>query len=87
VNAMQAASFWPVFAAVALLIGAAVAAMAVGVMFRRPCLRGACGGPKAPGPDGEAPSCPGCPKRDRAETGRTPAQNSSSGRNSVSTGT
>lgn len=62
-NAMQAAGFWPVFGAAALLIGIAIAAMALGVMFKRPCLRGACGGPKAPGPDGEPLSCAGCPNR------------------------
>ena len=44
-------------------IGAAVAAMAVGVMFRRPCLRGSCGGPAVVGPDGEKLSCATCPNR------------------------
>jgi hypothetical protein len=61
---MNIAEFWPVFAAVALLIGVAVAAMAIGVMFKRPCLRGSCGGPKVIGPDGEAISCASCPNRD-----------------------
>lgn len=61
---MDAAGFWPVFAAVALLIGVAVAAMALGVIFRRPCLRGSCGGPKVIGPDGEPLSCASCPNRD-----------------------
>lgn len=61
---MEAASFWAVFGAVALLIGIAVAAMALGVMFKRPCLRGSCGGPKALGPDGEPISCESCPNRD-----------------------
>ncbi|MFZ5538361.1 MAG: hypothetical protein ACOY5V_01305 [Pseudomonadota bacterium] len=65
-NAMDAAGFWPVFAAVALLIGVAVAAMALGVIFRRPCLRGSCGGPKVIGPDGEPLSCTACPNRKRA---------------------
>jgi hypothetical protein len=37
--------------------------MAVGVIFRRPCLRGACGGPKLLGPDGEPISCASCPNR------------------------
>lgn len=49
---------------VALLIGIAVAAMALGVIFKRPCLRGSCGGPKVFGPDGEPISCATCPNRD-----------------------
>ncbi len=60
---METASFWPVFAAVALLIGIAIAAMALGVMFRRPCLRGSCGGPKVIGSDGEPLACASCPSR------------------------
>jgi hypothetical protein len=52
-----------VFALALLVIGAAVAAMAIGVMFRRPCLRGSCGGPAAIGPDGEKLSCSDCPNR------------------------
>jgi hypothetical protein len=39
-----------------LLIGVAIAAMAIGVMFKRPCLRGSCGGQLA---------CEGCPNRER----------------------
>lgn len=31
-------------AAAAILVATAVAAMAIGVIFRRPCLRGSCGG-------------------------------------------
>jgi hypothetical protein len=46
-------------------IGLAVAAMAVGVMFKRPCLRGSCGGPALPGPDGKKLSCATCPNRKR----------------------
>lgn len=60
---MQAAGFWPVFGAVTLLIGIAIAAMALGVMFKRRCLRGACGGGQLPGPDGEPISCERCPNR------------------------
>jgi len=37
--------------------------MAIGVMFRRPCLRGSCGGPEALGPNGEKLSCGACPNR------------------------
>lgn len=44
-------------------IGISVAAMAVGVMFKRPCLRGSCGGPAVLGPDGKKLSCETCPNR------------------------
>jgi hypothetical protein len=52
-----------VFVLAAVLIGAAVLAMAVGVLFKRPCLRGSCGGPAVIGPDGEKISCADCPNR------------------------
>ncbi|HET9024926.1 MAG TPA: hypothetical protein VFN64_10160 [Burkholderiaceae bacterium] len=52
-----------VFVLALVLIGAAVAAMAVGVMFKRPCLRGSCGGPAMIGRDGERISCADCPNR------------------------
>jgi hypothetical protein len=45
-----------VVAVAIVLVGSAVAAMAIGVMFRRPCLKGSCGGPLA---------CDGCPKKAR----------------------
>ena len=35
--------------------------MAVGVIMRRPCLRGSCGGPDVLGPDGESLTCATCP--------------------------
>lgn len=54
-----------VFVLAVVLIGAAVLAMAVGVLFRRPCLRGSCGGPAVIGPDGEKISCSGCPNRNK----------------------
>lgn len=38
-------------------------AMAVGVIFRRPCLRGSCGGPEAFDADGESLTCATCPNR------------------------
>jgi len=58
-----------VFVLTAVLIGAAVLAMAVGVLFRRPCLRGSCGGPAVIGPDGEKISCSGCPNKDKHAAG------------------
>jgi hypothetical protein len=48
-----------------LLIGASVAAMAIGVIFRRPCLRGSCGGPEVRTASGEKISCVTCPNRRR----------------------
>lgn len=62
---MTASTFAAVFVLAAVLIGAAVLAMAIGVLFRRPCLRGSCGGPAVIGPDGEKISCSGCPNKDR----------------------
>jgi hypothetical protein len=55
----------PVFLAVLVLLGLGVAAMAIGVMFRRPCLRGSCGGPALHTASGEKISCATCPNRKR----------------------
>jgi hypothetical protein len=60
---MSLGAFFPVFLVVLAAIGIAVAAMAVGVMFKRPCLRGSCGGPAARAPDGSKLSCDNCPNR------------------------
>jgi len=60
---MSFATLGTVFVLAAVLIGAAVLAMAVGVIFKRPCLRGSCGGPAVVGPDGEKISCSDCPNR------------------------
>jgi len=46
-----------------LFIGAAMLAMAVGVVFGNRCLRGSCGGPEVLGPDGEPLTCDACPHR------------------------
>ena len=54
-----------------LLVGASVAAMAIGVIFRRPCLRGSCGGPEVRSPSGDRLSCATCPNRKR-HTGIAP---------------
>ena len=54
---MDLAALWVVFFATAVLIGIAVLSMAIGVIFRRPCLRGSCGGEAVRGPDGESISC------------------------------
>ncbi|MBK9115245.1 MAG: hypothetical protein IPM22_06300 [Betaproteobacteria bacterium] len=54
-----------VFALALVGIGAGVLAMAIGVMFKRPCLRGSCGGPGVTAPDGGRLSCATCPNRRR----------------------
>jgi hypothetical protein len=38
-------------------------AMAVGVILKRPCLRGSCGGPSVLAGDGEPLDCGACPNR------------------------
>jgi hypothetical protein len=48
-----------------VLVGASVVAMAIGVLAKRPCLRGSCGGPEVIGADGQKVSCEGCPNRKR----------------------
>ncbi len=45
------------------VFGLAVSIMAVGVIFRRPCLRGSCGGPEVLDGNGESLSCATCPNR------------------------
>ena len=55
--------FVPVLLIVIAVIGIALASMSVGVMFKRPCLRGSCGGAAVRGPDGESMSCASCPNR------------------------
>lgn len=62
---MDISLLWPVFLLTLLALGVAVAAMAIGVMFRRPCLRGSCGGPAVQAPDGTKLSCDTCPNRRR----------------------
>ena len=62
---MNVATLGIVFVLALLVIGGAIAAMAIGVVFRRPCLRGSCGGPAVTGPDGQKLSCETCPNRKR----------------------
>ena len=62
---MSFATLGTVFVLAAVLIGVAVLAMAVGVIFKRPCLRGSCGGPAVIGPDGAKISCSDCPNRNK----------------------
>lgn len=55
-------SFMIVFLTLAVFL-TAVLIMAVGVIFKRPCLRGSCGGPEVLGANGESLSCSTCPNR------------------------
>jgi hypothetical protein len=57
------ASWLVVFAVTLALIGVGVLAMSIGVIFRRPCLRGSCGGPEVKTADGESLSCVTCPNK------------------------
>lgn len=62
------------FAVLALTIGAIAVimfAMAIGVVMKRPCLRGSCGGPDVLTSDGDPISCETCPNRDKARTAAT----------------
>ncbi|HET9820191.1 MAG TPA: hypothetical protein VFQ16_00055 [Burkholderiaceae bacterium] len=60
---MNAASAWIVLVAAVVGVGLSVAAMAVGVMLRRPCLRGSCGGREVRDAQGQRLSCATCPNR------------------------
>jgi hypothetical protein len=60
-------SFLPIFLLALAVIGVTLLAMAVGVIFKRPCLRGSCGGTPVRGPDGQKLSCDTCPNRKRAQ--------------------
>ncbi len=44
--------------------------MAIGVIMRRPCLRGSCGGPEVLGSDGEPLTCATCPNRKQRQSRR-----------------
>lgn len=44
-------------------IAAVMLVMAVGLLFRRPCLRGSCGGPDVLDADGRSLRCDACPRR------------------------
>ena len=45
------------------MIAAVMLIMAVGLLFRYPCLRGSCGGPDVVDADGESLRCEACPRR------------------------
>jgi hypothetical protein len=51
-----------------LVIGALMAAMAIGVIVKNKSLRGSCGGPDVVDCDGESLACGACPNRAEKET-------------------
>jgi hypothetical protein len=55
-------TLFAVFAVVFAAFAAAMLLMAVGVLARRPCLKGSCGGM---GHADDGPGCAGCPNRRR----------------------
>lgn len=64
---MDISALLPVFLVVLVLLGLGVLGMAVGVIFKRPCLRGSCGGPALHSAGGEKISCATCPNRKRED--------------------
>ena len=48
--------------------------MAVGVLFKRPCLRGSCGGPDVLDASGESLTCATCPNKKKREQERAAAR-------------
>lgn len=66
------------------VFGLAMLIMAVGVIFRRPCLRGSCGGPEVLGAGGESLSCATCPNR-KNKLGGTAADQPAKGESKVVT--
>ena len=45
------------------MIAGVMLIMAVGLLFKYPCLRGSCGGPEAAGGDDRPLRCEACPRR------------------------
>ena len=52
-----------VFLLTVIVMAIAMLVMAVGVLFRYPCLRGSCGGSDVLDADGESLRCTACPYR------------------------
>lgn len=46
-----------------VVVGVVMVLMAVGLFFKRPCLRGSCGGPDILDSRGESHTCAACPRR------------------------
>ena len=52
------------------IFGIAMLIMAVGVIFKRPCLRGSCGGPEVLDANGQSLSCATCPNKNKNKKNR-----------------
>ncbi len=46
-----------------VVVGVVMLLMAVGLFFKRPCLRGSCGGPDLFDSKGDSLTCAACPRR------------------------
>lgn len=51
------------FLLTAAMIGGVMLVMAVGLLFKYPCLRGSCGGPDVVDAEGRSLRCDACPRR------------------------
>ena len=56
-----------------VVISVVVALMAVGLFFKRPCLRGSCGGPDLFDSEGESLTCAACPRRRSLHSEKEPS--------------
>ena len=54
-------------------IAVSMLAMAIGVVLKRPCLRGSCGGPEVLDPEGASLRCEACPRRRENARKQSPA--------------
>lgn len=60
-------SLLPILLLTVAFFGIAMLIMAVGLFFKRPCLRGSCGGPGIFDRDGDPLTCAACPRREELE--------------------
>ncbi len=67
---MDLSGLLPMFLVVLALLALGMLGMAIGVIFKRPCLRGSCGGPALHTANGEKISCASCPNRKRGAADR-----------------
>lgn len=51
------------------MIAGVMLIMAVGLLFKYPCLRGSCGGPDVVDAEGRSLRCNACPRRSMGRTG------------------
>ena len=56
-----------------VVVGLVMVLMAVGLFFKRPCLRGSCGGPDLFDSKGESLTCAACPRRRSLHSEKEPS--------------